>query len=130
MTEQTLTTRPPATYTPTPPVPPGAEWEALCEANPSLRSWERSAATAGSKQLGWWLRWAWQTPLFRRDINLAVGRDATDEVFFAALDVARRKIRETFEAGRVAAEQAKERERVAAARAPAPPARPKWRAWP
>ena len=139
MTEQTLTPRPPATSTattstPTPPTPPGAPWSALVQANPSLQSWERSAATAGSRQLGWWCRWATGSRALLSDVAQAIGAGQSDEVFHQALTVARKQIKASFEAGVVARQQAREREaaeaqRQAAQQAPPPPRR-RWRDWP
>ena len=139
MTEQTLTPRPPATSTattstPTPPTPPGAPWSALVQANPSLQSWERSAATAGSRQLGWWCRWATGSRALLSDVAQAIGAGQSDEVFHQALTVARKQISEAFEAGKAAAQQAAERQAIEARRqaaqaAPPPPRRPKWTTW-
>jgi hypothetical protein len=122
-----------ATLTPTPPLPPGLAWTTLTAANPSLRSWERSAASAGSRGLAWWCRWASGSPLLRGDVSKAIG-SASDETFWASLAVVRRRLAESFEQGRAAAEQAQERakaaERRQATRPPAPPPRrPKWTTW-
>ena len=114
--------------------PSGVTWTTLPVANPSLRSWERSAATAGAAGLAWWPRWAWQTPLLRREISEVIGHGAPPEAFHEALTVVRSKISEAFEAGRQAAQQAAERTRAEARRTTAqqapPPSRRKWRAWP
>jgi hypothetical protein len=82
-------------------------WATLVEANPSLRSWERSAATAGSKGLVWWCRWASSSGQLRRDVSDAVGHEARPDVFYSALGIAQRKISDTCQA---AAQQARERE--------------------
>jgi hypothetical protein len=100
MNQQTLTTRPPATSTPTPPTPAGLAWNMLVEANPSLQSWERSAATAGARNMGWWIKWATTSRYLMVDISQAIAGDAP-EAFHQALTVARAKIRETFEAARL-----------------------------
>jgi hypothetical protein len=138
MTEQTLTPRPPATSTattstPTPPTPPGAPWSALVQANPSLQSWERSAATAGSRGLSWWPVWAYASGQLRRDVAEAVGSEAPPDVLWSAIGIVQRKISEAYDQGRQAAQQAEERtkaelRRQAAQTAPPPPRR-KWRAW-
>jgi len=135
MTEQTLTTHSPATSTAsTATYPPGLAWTTLTAANPSLRSWERSAATAGSRQLGWWCRWATGSRALLSDVAQAIGAGQSDEVFHQALTVARKQIKASFEAGVVARQQAREREaaeaqRQAAQQAPPPPRR-RWRDWP
>ena len=60
----TTDTYAPAVTTYAPPTP--LTWQALTLANPSLLSWERSAAAAGAKQLGWWCRWASDSRILRR----------------------------------------------------------------
>jgi hypothetical protein len=122
-----------ATLTPTPPVPPGLAWTTLTAANPSLRSWERSAATAGSRGLSWWVRWASTSPQLKTDVSAAVGHGAPVEAFRQALDLARRQIAEAYQEGLSAAEQSRERERAelrrqAVQQAPPPPRR-KWTTW-
>jgi hypothetical protein len=134
MTEQTLTTRPPATSTatatPIPTVPPGAGWCALVQGNPSLRSWERSATTAGAAGLAWWVRWASGSRYLLADVRAAIG---DSDGFHEALTVARTRISEAYQAGVVAREQAEERTKADARRqavqqAPPPPRR-RWRDW-
>jgi hypothetical protein len=126
MTQATMTTSTPAAPSIT-----SITWEDLCGRNGSLESWLRSATVAGSKGLGWWVRWASDSRALKSDINLAV---ATATVFHEALTVARSKISEAYQAGVVAAEQAREREaielrRQAAQQAPPAPRR-RWEAWP
>jgi hypothetical protein len=116
--------------TPIPTVPPGAAWAALTVANPSLRSWERSAATAGSRSLSWWPKWASGSPLLRQDVSRAIGHEAPPDVFWSAMGIVQRKISDTYQVARQQAEQrqAAEARRQAAQQAPPPPRR-KWRAW-
>ena len=128
------TTDPPASpATPIPTTyPPGLAWTTLTAANPSLRSWERSAATAGSRGLSWWVRWASGSPLLRSDVSKATGSE-TVEAYHEALAIVRRRIVESFDEGRQAAEQVREREaaelrRQAAQQAPPPPRR-RWELW-
>ncbi len=88
-----------ATYVP-PTVQHAVTWQALTLANPSLQSWERSAATAGSRGLSWWLRWATGSRYLMVNVRTAIGDDDSDG-FHEALDVARRHVREMFEAARL-----------------------------
>ncbi len=89
-----------ATYVP-PTVQHAVTWQALTLANPSLQSWERSAATAGSKGLWWWRAWAMGSGFLSRDVREAIGgHDAPAEVFWAAMATAQRRVWETFEAAR------------------------------
>ncbi len=61
-------------YAPAPTTyPPGVTWSALVQTNPSLASWERSAASAGSNGYAWWLRWALASRYLRVDVSAAVG---------------------------------------------------------
>jgi hypothetical protein len=134
MTEQTLTTHSPATSTAsTATYPPGLAWTTLTAANPSLRSWERSAATAGSRQLGWWCRWATGSRALLSDVAQAIGPGQSDEVFHQALTVARARISEAYQSGVVAAQQARERQAIElrrqAAQAAPPTPRRRWTAW-
>ncbi len=115
------------TYAYAPAVQPALTWSALCDRNPSLRSWQRSAAAAGARRLSWWLQWAAGSSALRRDVSEAVGASATTGEFWEAHAVAMRQITEAYQAGVTAAAQAQERETVAArqqARATAPPPRP------
>ncbi len=121
----TTDTYAPAVTTYAPPTP--LTWQALTLANPSLLSWERSAAAAGAKQLGWWCRWASDSRILRADISHAIGQEASSEVFWSAMGIVQGKLREGYQAGVTARQQAEEREAVAArqqARATPPPPRP------
>jgi hypothetical protein len=77
---------------------PAVTWSTLVEANPSLRSWERSAASAGSNGYGWWLRWAESSRYLRVDVSAAVFGDG--DAFHAAMATARRHLAEVFQAAR------------------------------
>ncbi len=84
-----------ATYVP-PTVQHAVTWQALTLANPSLQSWERSAATAGSRGLWWWPSWCFASGVLRSDVSHAIEPDAPPEAFWAALAVARQRISEVF----------------------------------
>ncbi len=111
------------TYAYAPAVQPALTWSALCDRNPSLRSWQRSAAAAGARRLSWWLQWAAGSSALRRDVSEAVGASATTREFWEAHGVALQQIAAAYDQGRQAAAQAQERTRADARRQTTAPSR-------
>ncbi len=84
------------TTTPTTPAAPPT-WTELATANPSLLSWERSAASAGRQGLCGWSSWMQGCAFLRGDVHHALPTNATAAEFTAAWKIAAKHLSEIFD---------------------------------